>query len=651
MKNHRIVAKPWFRVVGLCLLLGAVLLAAVILNLPASAEPPEPWADSSILIEEPAQSHLENPVMAPEKPTKVSLRAQGWTNIMTEDFEGAWPAPGWTVFDNDGLTNGEYYWGPTMCFDFGASGDNDAVPHSDAASAMYTCWSPYPTNLKSWMVYGPFDLSTATSAGLLFDLNLHSEPGHDYFKWMASINGTNFFGYQQSGDSGGWVTKNFDLTNVPTLGNLTGQPQVWIAFVFYSDSNVTDAYAGPWLDNIILRASIGPAPTPTPTPTTTPSVTPIWKEGGWIDYAPSGMPDFDQRQDLWDNPKGSGVWSYCGPLAVANCLWWFDSKMEPYPVSPPTINDNYPLVTAYGAWDDHDPSNLIPFVDDLAWRMDTDGQRTGIPHLGASVFDMYDAINQYLLDRGLAENYEVTLMPRPSLEWVEYEVERCEDVILLMGFWTPQQGTGTTERVSVASDGTQGNSESFWSSISADGRYVAFHSDATNLVSGDTNGDVDVLVHDRQTGQTTRISVASDGSQGNGDSGYAFISADGRYVAFTSDASNLVSGDTNGYYDVFVHERGGGGDWVRLGGHYVTMAGVDSRNDLVFFSDPINDRAEEGWPGRVLNGTLISHVPIPGHAFSVHNDAGNVSHDIYYAVSTDSPGGIWGLADYATSYQ
>ena len=209
---------------GLCLLLGAVVLAAI-LNLPASAEPPEPWADNSIPIEEPAQSHLENPVMAPEKPIKISLHAQGWTNIMIEDFEGAWPAPGWTVFDNDGMTNGEYYWGPTMCFDFGASGDNDAVPHSDGASAMYTCWTPYPTNLKAWMVYGPFGLSTATSAGVLFDLNLHSEPSHDYFKWMASINGTNFFGYQQSGDSGGWVTKNFDLTNAPTLGNLTGRPK------------------------------------------------------------------------------------------------------------------------------------------------------------------------------------------------------------------------------------------------------------------------------------------------------------------------------------------------------------------------------------------------------------------------------------------
>ena len=119
--------------------------------------------------------------------------------------------------------------------------------------------------------------------------------------------------------------------------------------------------------------------------------------------------------------------------------------------------------------------------------------------------------------------------------------------------------TGQTTRVSVASDGTQGNSASDKPSISSDGRYVAFKSTATNLVSGDTNGFIDVFVHDRQTGQTTRVSLASDSTQGNGDSYSPSISADGRYVAFRSSASNLVSGDTNGTSDIFVHDRQGGG--------------------------------------------------------------------------------------------
>jgi Tol biopolymer transport system component len=112
--------------------------------------------------------------------------------------------------------------------------------------------------------------------------------------------------------------------------------------------------------------------------------------------------------------------------------------------------------------------------------------------------------------------------------------------------------TDTTTRVSLATDGTQGNSASGWPSISADGRYVAFQSAASNLVPGDTNGVSDVFVRDRQTDTTTRVNLATDGTQGNGDIIYPSISADGRYVAFESSASNLVPGDTNGVEDVFV---------------------------------------------------------------------------------------------------
>jgi len=118
------------------------------------------------------------------------------------------------------------------------------------------------------------------------------------------------------------------------------------------------------------------------------------------------------------------------------------------------------------------------------------------------------------------------------------------------------RGTGQTARVSVASDGTQGNSWSYLPSLSADGRYVGFMSNASNLVPGDTNGYEDVFLHDRVTGQTTRVSVASDGTQGDWISLEPSISADGRYVAFTCWASNLVPGDTNGEGDIFVHDRG-----------------------------------------------------------------------------------------------
>src|SRR5438046_847770 len=132
-------------------------------------------------------------------------------------------------------------------------------------------------------------------------------------------------------------------------------------------------------------------------------------------------------------------------------------------------------------------------------------------------------------------------------------------LVLLTVLWGRSAGAQTTERVSVASGGTtEGNATSLGSALSADGRFVAFHSAATNLVAGDTNGTTDVFVHDRQTGMTERVSVASDGTQGNNASSYPALSADGRLVAFDSAATDLVAGDTNGASDVFVHDRQAG---------------------------------------------------------------------------------------------
>jgi len=114
---------------------------------------------------------------------------------------------------------------------------------------------------------------------------------------------------------------------------------------------------------------------------------------------------------------------------------------------------------------------------------------------------------------------------------------------------------GKTEVISVDSAGKLGNGMSNDPSISAAGRYVAFESTASNLVPGDTNGYADIFVHDRKTGETKIISKDSSGKPANGPSEHSRISADGRYVAFKSTASNLVPGDTNGASDIFVHDR------------------------------------------------------------------------------------------------
>ncbi len=124
---------------------------------------------------------------------------------------------------------------------------------------------------------------------------------------------------------------------------------------------------------------------------------------------------------------------------------------------------------------------------------------------------------------------------------------------------------GLTTLVSVASDGTQGNRDSFDPRISGNGNFVAFDSNATNLVPTDTdsNGLIrDIFVHELATAKTVLVSVASDGTQGNGDSFVRCISTDGRFVTFMSDAYNLVEGDTNSVRDVFVHDRDSDADGV-----------------------------------------------------------------------------------------
>jgi len=237
-----------------------------------------------------------------------------------------------------------------------------------------------------------------------------------------------------------------------------------------------------------------------------------YKPGNWTDYALSGMPDFDQKQDTWFDPTGGGNWSYCGPVAVANSLWWFDSANDNTTPGPPAIKDNYTLVTSYnpGGWDDHAPQNVEPLVNELAYLMDTDGQRTLIPHSGTDVMDMQWGIDMYLINRSFyGPYYEKTVLWPDFYEFIEPEVERCEDVVLLLGFYQS----------------------------------------------------------------------------------YA------------------------GYYE-------------RIGGHYVTCAGVNSNDTKLGLSDPYWDNAEAGFPGRVIP---LGHNHT-ANGTGTHNDTLYVSHDTYDVV-------------------
>ena len=147
------------------------------------------------------------------------------------------------------------------------------------------------------------------------------------------------------------------------------------------------------------------------------------------------------------------------------------------------------------------------------------------------------------------------------LETTVSNTEYASDVYLY------NRQAGTTALVSAGLDGNPGNGHSENPSVSGDGRFVAFNSEATNLVDGDTDGMTDVFVRDTQANTTALVSVALNGGQPDGRSSFPAISADGRYVAFISSATNLVNGDTNSAPDIFVRDLQTGS---------TTLASVDS---------------------------------------------------------------------------
>jgi hypothetical protein len=171
--------------------------------------------------------------------------------------------------------------------------------------------------------------------------------------------------------------------------------------------------------------------------------------------------------------------------------------------------------------------------------------------------------------------------------------------------------SGVTERVSVDSSGVQSNGANLFSSISADGRFVVFSSFASNLVAGDTNNKVDVFVHDRTTGSTERVSVSSAGAQGKYDSGSfgCAISADGEIASFDSGADNFVQGDTNGMYDVFIHDR---------------STGLTQRASVSSSGHQGNDSSQV--PAVSSNGLTVAFVSL---ASNLASSDGNRANDVF----------------------
>jgi len=326
--------------------------------------------------------------------------------------------------------------------------------------------------------------------------------------------------------------------------------------------------------------------------------TPPWfVKPAFPDYAPNGMPDFDQKQDNWVSPLAG--WTRCGPVAVANSLWWFDSKYEsllnPSPVPPPTYSDKFPLVQPYGAWDDHDPRNLEPFVNNLAFLMDSDGIRTNLTHSGTFFTDMEVGISQYLGQQGV----------NPKGDCNGDGVVDYADWLI----WQKANGT-------VPGDQN-------WNM-------------AADLIPDGRINDFDLFVITANFGKI------------------------GMFYEHTVEFPTFpwITEEVYACEDVVLNlefwQDMGGGNWNRYmydpggqGGHYVTLAGVNSTTSQVLLSDPWWDAFEAKM---VLGESPAPHV-YP-HNATVHNDAQFVSHDAYPTVPwmipqpSPYPTPVWELLGY-----
>lgn len=393
------------------------------------------------------------------------------------------------------------------------------------------------------------------------------------------------------------------LPTVCSWWRITWPPE-WAGIEFHVDS--TDG-----IDKFHIDMVPDPVPSPPiPPPWNvtaeefTPPVTWYWKPAQ-VDYAPSGVPDFDQRQwgtyiwqDMW------GQWSHCGPVAVANSLWWLDSEFEPSPILPPTINDGFPLVQAYGLWDDHDPQNVPWLVEHLAYLMDTDGQRTGMAHSGTDVYDMEAGLAHYLSWTGVNPVGDVN---------GDGIVDALDETLVMEALGT-SPGAPNWDLAADIYPASLG-----WPPF------------ADNII--DTDDLVYVQANMGRTGLFYEHTVM------NPD--FFFIEEE---VERCQDVVLLV-----GYW---IYDPTPGGGWYREpGGHYVTVAGVDSTNLKLALSDPVQDAFESGVipEGRIP----VPHVHTPPEPpYITHNDAQYVSQDIYNVAQITPmwppcPGGDWMLVNFA----
>jgi hypothetical protein len=423
-----------------------------------------------------------------------------------------------------------------------------------------------------------------------------------------------------------------------------------------------------------------------------------WK-ASYPNYAPQGLPDFNQQQDRWKKisagPNGtidstiagddilntaenciapgpdcylnstvSGddveEWIFCGPVAVANCFWWFDSQFADPTGIPGDGEDQFALVEDYGAGDDHAAANAPLLIENLARAMNTTGKGT------TYVNDMEAAITDWLGSTGLTDKFTVQSYNRPTFSFIESEIERSQNVILLLGSYDYVVGPLMIDQFQNIGSLPELCKIATWTDFQ---EFVPMASrlDAIQILLQSVGSpcDVQINVYNAPSPSPPIGSVVLNPGVLGGPTWVRFnfnpeISltagslyyfdvvqmVTGYHYEWFYDVGNPYPPGTGWMRGVPMDPYGSPFDWAfkteffnppphseRQEGHFVTCAGVNSADSMIAFSDPTLDVAN----------------PSPDN----HNDAANVSHDIYN-VSIGAPQPDidcqWWLSDYQAGY-
>lgn len=423
-----------------------------------------------------------------------------------------------------------------------------------------------------------------------------------------------------------------------------------------------------------------------------------WKPS-YPNYSPQGLPDFDQKQDRWKkiSPGPNGIidstvagddvfniaenciapgldcylnstatgddveeWAFCGPVAVANCFWWFDSKFADPAGTPGDGQDQFTLIQDYGAGDDHAKANVPLLIENLARAMNTTGKGT------TYINDMQTAISDWFTTTGLTDKFTVQTYDRPTFSFIESEIERSQNVILLLGSYDYIIGPLMIDQSQILGSIAELCKIATWTD------YQEFVPTATRLdaiqirlTMVGTPCNVQINVYNAPSPSPPIGTIIMNPGALGGPTWVEFIFPTGIPLTpgslYYFDVVQTLSGNHySWYYDVGNPYPPGQGwmrgvpsdpygypfDWTfkteyynpppyskKREGHYVTCAGVNSEEFKIAFSDPTLDVAN----------------PSPND----HNDATNVSHDIYN-VSVGSPkpdiNCEWWLSDYQADF-